>query len=159
MILLLESLHAEAETLLAAHAPLQRAADPRAPGDGLPYAEIRAILTRGRGPVTAELIARCPRLAVIARAGVGVDNVDRAAARARNVPVLYVPGGNAATTAEHAIALMLALARRIPQQARAVAEGRWEDRGRYDGDELHGKTLGVIGIGAIGAREIGRAHV
>ncbi len=151
-VLLLESLHPAAEELLAAHGTVVRAAAPSAPGPLLPYGEVSAIITRGRGPVTAELIARCPQLRVIARAGVGVDNVDLAAARARGLAVLYAPGANTATTAEHAIALLLALARRIPEAARAVAEGRWEERGGYAGDEACGKTLGIVGYGEIGRR-------
>jgi phosphoglycerate dehydrogenase-like enzyme len=155
-ILLLESLHAEAEALLDGADGVVRAVAPDDPGPDIPYADVRAIVTRGRGPVNAALIERCPRLRAIARAGVGVDNVDLPVAHARGIPVLYAPGSNTATTAEHAIALMLALARRIPAQARAVAEGRWEERARYDGDEVCGKTLGIVGYGAIGRRV---AHV
>jgi len=151
-ILLLESLHAEAEALLSEAGGVVRAAAPDHPGPEIHYEDVRAIVTRGRGPVSAALIGRCPRLRTVARAGVGIDNVDLAAARARGILVLYAPGSNTATTAEHAIALMLALARRIPAQARAVAEGRWEERARYDGDEVCGKTLGIVGYGAIGRR-------
>lgn len=151
-ILLLESLHPEAEVLLASEWPLARASAPEEPGPKVACSSVLAILTRGRGPVHAALIARCPQLKVIARAGVGVDNVDLAAARSRKVPVLFAPGANAATTAEHAIALMLALSRRLPEQARAVAEGRWEERAHYGGDEVHGKTVGIVGYGGIGKR-------
>lgn len=151
-VLLLESLHPEAEALLAAAGDVARAAEPNAPGPDLPYARLQAILTRGRGRIDAALMARCPDLKVVARSGVGVDNVDLDAARARGIPVLYAPGGNTATTAEHAIALLLAFTRRVPQCARAVAEGRWEERGSYGGDEACGKTLGIVGYGAIGKR-------
>jgi phosphoglycerate dehydrogenase-like enzyme len=151
-VLLLESLHPEAEALLAAAGEVTRAADPNAPGAAVPYARVQGILTRGRGRIDAALMARCPQLKVVARSGVGVDNVDLEAARARGIPVLYAPGGNTATTAEHAIALLLAFTRRVPQTARAVAEGRWEERGSYAGDEACGKTLGIVGYGAIGKR-------
>lgn len=151
-VLLLESLHPEAEALLEAAGEVARAADPNAPGTAVPYARVRAILTRGRGRIDAALMARCPELRAVARSGVGVDNVDLAAARARGILVLYAPGGNTSTTAEHAIALLLAFTRRVPQSARAVAEGRWEERGNYAGDEACGKTLGIVGYGAIGRR-------
>lgn len=151
-VLLLESLHPEAEALLAAAGEVARAAEPNAPGPDQPYARLQAILTRGRGRIDAALMARCPQLKVVARSGVGVDNVDLDAARARGIPVLYAPGGNTATTAEHAIALLLAFTRRVPQCARAVAEGRWEERGSYAGDEACGKKLGIVGYGAIGKR-------
>ncbi|MEZ6015908.1 MAG: NAD(P)-dependent oxidoreductase [Planctomycetota bacterium] len=150
MILLLESLHAAAEALLAAEAPLLRAEDPSGPPEDL--ADVRAIVTRGRGRITEALMARCPALAVIARAGAGLDNLDTAAAARRGVPVIFAPGANTNTVAEHTLALMLDLSRGVTRDARAVAAGRWEDRARYRGDELGGRTLGVIGFGSIGQR-------
>ena len=151
-VLLLESLHPEAEALLAAAGEVTRAADPNVPGPSVPYARLQAIITRGRGRIDAALMARCPALLAVAPSGVGLDNLDLTAARARGIPVLFAPGGNTATTAEHTIALLLAFTRRVPQTARAVAEGRWEERGNYAGDEACGKTLGIVGYGAIGQR-------
>jgi len=151
-VLLLESLHADAHALLAAASEVLVDATPEVSTAGPPFPHVRAILTRGRGRVTAALVARCPSLQVVARAGVGLDNVDLAACRQRGIPVLYAPGANTATTAEHAIALLLALVRRIAVTARAVAEGRWDDRAHYAGDEACGKTLGIVGFGAIGQR-------
>lgn len=152
MILLLENLHQDAHALLAGHAELLLAGGPGDPGGGVPFDRVRAVITRGRGRVDRALIERCPRLTVAARAGVGLDNVDLEAAARRGIRVLYAPGGNTATTAEHTIALLLAVLRRIGVMSRAVAEGRWEDRNTYAGDEARGKTLGIVGFGAIGRR-------
>lgn len=150
MILLLESLHPEAEALLAAQGTLLRAQDPNQPPTDL--ARVRAILTRGRGRIPDALLARCPTLRVIARAGAGLDNLDTAAAARRGIPVIFAPGANTNTVAEHTLALMLDLARGITRSARAVAAGRWEERANYRGDELSGLTLGIVGFGSIGRR-------
>lgn len=150
MILLLETLHPDAEAVLAAVAPLVHAKEPNSPPQDL--AGVRAIVTRGRGRISDALIARCPALAVIARAGAGLDNLDTAAAARRGVPVIFAPGANTNTVAEHTLALILDLSRGVTRTARAVAAGRWEDRARYEGDELDGRTLGVVGYGSIGRR-------
>ncbi len=150
MILLLESLHADAEALLAAEEEVVHAVDPNAPPEDL--SAVRAILTRGRGRIPEALLARCPALRVIARAGAGLDNLDTAAAARRGIPVIFAPGANTNTVAEHTLALMLDLARGITRGARAVAAGRWEERGRYKGDELAGLTVGIVGFGSIGQR-------
>lgn len=150
MILLLESLHAEAEALLATAGTVLRAADPNEPPADL--AGVRAILTRGRGRIGEALLVRCPALQVIARAGAGLDNLDTQAAARRKIPVIFAPGANTNTVAEHTMALMLDLARGISRDARSVAAGRWEDRARYKGDELGGLTLGIVGFGSIGRR-------
>ena len=128
---------------------------------GLPAAELVALLpdfdalvVRSGTRVTADAIAAAKRLKVIGRAGVGVDNIDLEAASQRGIAVLNAPGGNTISTAEHTIALMLALARNIPQSNRSLLEGRWE-RSRFKGVELYAKTLGVIGFGRIG-REVAR---
>ncbi len=100
--------------------------------------------------VTPKLLAAAGRLRVVGRAGIGVDNVDVAAATARGVVVMNTPHGNAVTTAEHAIALIFALARQIPQADASTQAGRWE-KNRFLGIELTGKTLGIVGCGNIGA--------
>ena len=92
MILLLESLHPEAEALLERAGPVLRAVDPNEPPAEL--ALVRAILTRGRGRIPEALLARCPALAVIARAGAGLDNLDTAAAARRGIAVIHAPGAN-----------------------------------------------------------------
>jgi len=150
MILLLESLHPEAEARLAEAGDLLRAADPNQPPADL--ARVRAILTRGRGQIREALLARCPALQVIARAGAGLDNLDTAAAAKRGITVIFAPGANTNTVAEHTLALMLDLARGITRDAGSVAAGRWDDRARYQGDELGGLTLGIVGFGNIGKR-------
>jgi D-3-phosphoglycerate dehydrogenase len=149
-ILLLESLHPEAEALLAGVDDVVRAADPNAPD--CDFAAVRAILTRGRGRIPETLLARCPALRVIGRAGVGLDNLDTAAAQRRGLPVVFAPGGNTSTVAEHTLALILDLVRGVTRSALQVAAGRWEERAGYRGNEIRGLVLGVLGFGAIGQR-------
>jgi D-3-phosphoglycerate dehydrogenase len=105
---------------------------------------------RSATKVTADIFERAPRLKVVGRAGIGVDNVDVAAATARGVIVMNTPFGNSVTTAEHAIALMFALAREIPAADASTQAGKWE-KNRFLGVEITGKTLGIIGCGNIGA--------
>ncbi|KAB1074870.1 phosphoglycerate dehydrogenase [Methylobacterium planeticum] len=111
---------------------------------------------RSATKVTPKILAQGSRLRVIGRAGIGVDNVDVPAATARGVIVMNTPFGNSITTAEHAIALMFALARQIPQADASTQGGKWE-KNRFMGVELTGKTLGVIGCGNIGAIVADRA--
>jgi D-3-phosphoglycerate dehydrogenase / 2-oxoglutarate reductase len=106
-----------------------------------------ALIVRSKTRVTAELIDRATRLKVIGRAGTGVDNVDVAAATRRGIIVANAPGSNMMAAAEHAIGLLLAVARNIPQADAALRAGRWE---RRNGVELAGKSLGVVGLGRIG---------
>jgi D-3-phosphoglycerate dehydrogenase len=113
-----------------------------------------AIVIRSATKLDAALIDRAERLKVIGRAGVGIDNVDVDAATRRGIVVANAPESTAVSAAEHAVALMLALSRNIPQAQAALKEGRWE-RGRFAGIELAGKTLGVLGLGRIG-REVAR---
>jgi phosphoglycerate dehydrogenase-like enzyme len=155
-ILLLESLHPDAEALLEANGPVVRAEDPNAPR--CDFSAVEAILTRGRGRISEGLLLQCPRLKVIARAGVGLDNLDTKAAMRLGIPTVFAPGGNADTVAEHTMALILDLVRGITQQSRSVAAGRWEERARYKGNEIRGLTLGVLGFGNIGQRVARFAH-
>ena len=108
------------------------------------------LVVRSATKVTADLLARATRLKVVGRAGTGVDNVDMDAATARGIVVMNTPHGNSVTAAEHTIAMMCALARRIPEADRSTRKGGWE-RGRFMGVELRDKTLGIIGCGTIGA--------
>ncbi|HUG62915.1 MAG TPA: phosphoglycerate dehydrogenase [Methylomirabilota bacterium] len=105
---------------------------------------------RSATKVTEKLLAAAPRLRVIGRAGIGVDNVDVPAATARGVIVMNTPFGNSITTAEHAIAMMFALARQIPEANASTHAGKWE-KNRFMGVELTGKTLGIVGCGNIGS--------
>jgi D-3-phosphoglycerate dehydrogenase / 2-oxoglutarate reductase len=100
--------------------------------------------------VTAKVIERAGRLKVIGRAGIGVDNIDLAAASARGIIVMNTPLGNAITTAEHTVSLMMALARQIPAADASTRAGKWE-KNRFMGVELFNKTLGIIGCGNIGS--------
>jgi D-3-phosphoglycerate dehydrogenase len=108
------------------------------------------LVVRSATKVTAEVLSGAGLLKVIGRAGIGVDNIDVAAATARGIAVMNAPFGNAVTTAEHTVAMMFALARRIPAADRSTRSGEW-DRVRFMGVELAGKTLGVIGCGNIGS--------
>jgi D-3-phosphoglycerate dehydrogenase len=112
---------------------------------------------RSATKVTPKILERAKKLKVIGRAGIGVDNVDIPAATARGVIVMNTPFGNSITTAEHAITLMLALARQIPQADASTQAGKWE-KNRFMGVEITSKTLGVIGCGNIGSIVVDRAH-
>src|SRR5262249_41396665 len=109
-----------------------------------------ALIVRSSTKVTADTIARASRLRVIGRAGIGVDNVDVEAASRRGIIVVNAPTSVVVAAAEHTIALMLALCRRIPQAHRSVSAGRWE-RSTFIGSEIRGKTVGIVGLGNIGA--------
>lgn len=115
------------------------------------------LVVRSETKVTAELMESAPRLRVVGRAGVGVDNIDVAAATARGIVVMNAPDGNTMTTAEHTLALLMSLARRIPQAVSSLRAGRWE-RKRFIGVELQGKTLGIVGMGRIGRVVASRAR-
>src|SRR6202162_660399 len=124
---------------------------------GLGAAELRrriagyeGLAVRSAAKVTGELIAAADALKVIGRAGIGVDNIDIAAATERGIVVMNTPSGNSITAAEHAVAMMFALARQIPAADRSTQAGKWE-KSRFMGVELSGKTLGLIGCGNIGA--------
>jgi len=130
---------------------------------GLAPAELRAIIgeydglaIRSATKVTRELLEAAPNLKVVGRAGIGVDNVDVKSATAAGVVVMNTPYGNAITTAEHAIAMMFALARQIPEASASTKAGKWE-KNRFMGVELTGKTLGLIGCGNIGSIVADRA--
>jgi D-3-phosphoglycerate dehydrogenase len=111
--------------------------------------DAEALVIRSGTKVTADVIAAGEKLRVIGRAGIGIDNVDVAAATARGIVVMNTPEGNNVTTAEHAIALLISLARHIPQATASMKEGRWEKKG-FVGMELYNRTLGVVGLGNIG---------
>src|SRR5207245_2697766 len=108
------------------------------------------LIVRSATKVTAEVIAAAGKLRVIGRAGSGLDNVDTAAATKRGIVVMNTPGGNTVTTAEHTLALILALARKIPQATASMKGAKWE-KDRFMGVELYNKTLGIVGVGQIGS--------
>jgi D-3-phosphoglycerate dehydrogenase len=137
----LELLRSRLEVVLPANSDALRAAVPSSD----------ALIVRSRTQVTSDLLNGAVRLRLIARAGIGVDNIDLDAATARGILVVNAPMGNVRSTAEHTLALIFALARRIPAADRAVRDGAWKDG--YEGTQLAGKRLGVIGVGKIG-REV-----
>jgi D-3-phosphoglycerate dehydrogenase len=120
-------------------------------------AECDALVVRSAVKVNREVLAQAPKLRVVGRAGVGVDNVDMDAATAAGVLVMNTPGGNAVSVAEHTIALMLSMARRIPEASASTKGGKWEKKA-FLGNELRGKTLGVVGLGNIGREVVKRAR-
>jgi len=115
------------------------------------------LAVRSATKVTPEVIASADNLKVIGRAGIGIDNIDLAAATQRGIVVMNTPGGNSVTTAEHALALLFAVARRIPAADRSTRAGLWE-KSKFMGVEITGKTLGVVGCGNIGAIVATRAR-
>ncbi|MGQ0696416.1 MAG: phosphoglycerate dehydrogenase [Nitrospiraceae bacterium] len=107
------------------------------------------LIVRSGTKVTAELIAAADRLKVIGRAGSGLDNVDTPTATRRGIVVMNTPGGNTVTTAEHTLAMICSMARRIPQATVSMKNGKWEKE-KFMGVELYNKVLGIVGIGQIG---------
>jgi D-3-phosphoglycerate dehydrogenase len=118
--------------------------------------DYEGLVVRSQTRVTAQVLAAAARLRVIGRAGTGVDNIDLEAATRHGILVLNTPGGNTVAAAEHTLALMLALARNLPQANESVRSGHWA-RGEFLGVELRGKTLGVIGLGNVGYEVARRA--
>lgn len=118
---------------------------------------VQGLLVRGATKVTAEVLAGAPDLKVVVRAGTGLDNVDRAAAEAHGVMVRNTPNANSVSVAEIAFAMLLGLERHIADAAADLRAGRWE-KSRYQGRELYGRTLGIIGFGRIGQEVAKRAH-
>jgi D-3-phosphoglycerate dehydrogenase / 2-oxoglutarate reductase len=116
-----------------------------------------ALIVRSATRVTRDLLEKAERLKVVGRAGVGVDNIDVETATHRGVLVMNTPGGNSVSVAEHTLALMLALARSVPQSNASIHAGRWE-KSSASGTELRGKTLGLIGFGRVGTEVARRAR-
>ena len=112
---------------------------------------------RSATKVTEKILAQADKLKVIGRAGIGTDNIDKDAASKKGVIVMNTPFGNMITTAEHAIAMMFAVARQIPEASSSTHAGKWE-KSKFMGVELTGKTLGVIGAGNIGGIVCDRAR-
>jgi len=118
-------------------------------------ADTDALIVRSATKVTADLLDKAPRLRVVGRAGVGVDNIDLDEATKRGVLVMSTPGGSSVSVAEHTFALLLALVRQVPKFDAAMREGRWEKSS--SGAEVRGKTLGLFGLGRIGSEVARRA--
>lgn len=113
---------------------------------------VDAVITRGKGQVNPALIDACPQLKVVGRCGVGLDNIDVTYATSKRIKVVNAPGANAQTIAEHTMALMMALQRNLYRSIAEVKAGNWAWRNQFEGDEIYGKTLGIIGLGNIGKK-------
>jgi len=116
-----------------------------------------ALIIRSATKVTEDLLEAATRLKAVGRAGIGLDNVDIPAATKRGIIVMNTPGGNIITTAEHAIGLIMALSRNIPEGTASLKAGRW-DKKKLQGREVYNKTLGIIGFGKIGSIVADRAR-
>ncbi|MBU0731054.1 MAG: phosphoglycerate dehydrogenase [Proteobacteria bacterium] len=115
------------------------------------------LVIRSATKVTEEIIEAADNLKIVGRAGIGLDNVNIPAASKRGIVVMNAPDGNATTAAEHAIAMMVSLSRKIPQATASMKEGKWEKK-KFSGRELTGKTVGIVGIGRIGSIFANRAQ-
>jgi D-3-phosphoglycerate dehydrogenase len=155
-ILVAERIAREGLDLLAAHHQVDErlGLDPAALIEAVPGYD--ALIVRSQVQVDAAVIRAGTRLRVVARAGVGLDNIDVEAARAAGLTVLNAPDGNTIAAAEHTMALLLAVARRIPAADASMHAGEWA-RARLGGIELRGRTLGIIGVGRIGLAVADRA--
>src|SRR5882762_692730 len=121
-------------------------------------ADVEAMVVRSETKVTKRVIEAAPKLRVVGRAGVGVDNVDVEAATQRGIVVMNTPGGNTISTAELTFSMLMALARKIPQAHSSMKAGEW-NRKEFQGVELNHKTLGILGMGRIGSEVARRAIV
>ncbi len=155
-IVLLDGLAPEGLEVLARE-PRIRVSQPPRPAPPAILRQADAIIVRSASTITEEMMAAAPKLKLIARPGSGVDNIDVEAATRRGIAVMSAPDGNAVAAAEHTLALLMALARRIPQTAAALKAGRWE-KGAPLGVELCGKTLGLVGLGRVGRAVAERAR-
>ncbi|MCL4558284.1 MAG: phosphoglycerate dehydrogenase [Deltaproteobacteria bacterium] len=111
--------------------------------------DYEGLVVRSASKVTKDVIAKASKLKIVGRAGIGVDNVDVSAATKKGIVVMNTPGGNSVTTAEHTLAMIMSMARRIPQATASLKSGKWE-KSKFEGVELYNKTLGIIGFGNIG---------
>jgi D-3-phosphoglycerate dehydrogenase len=151
-VLLLESVHPDARAMLAA-AGAVRDAEALDAGAVRAAAEgCGAIITRGMGRIPASVMEGQPALRCVARCGAGVDNIDVDAASRLGLPVVHAPDAGTQSVAEHALMLAMAVARQTGRWDQAVKTGRWHTREGWQGLELAGKTLGVVGLGRIGTR-------
>ncbi|CAH0996134.1 Hydroxypyruvate reductase [Emticicia aquatica] len=153
-VLLLETIADEAYQLLAESQNIQifTAYGEQSLTDILSENSIDAVITRGKGQVNLQLMDACPDLKVAARCGVGLDNLNVKEATARKIKVVNAPGSNASTIAEHTISLILMLQRNLYNAINEVKSSNWNWRNQYEGDEINGKTLGILGLGNIGKK-------
>ncbi len=158
-VLISDSLSEKAVEILEKAEGIECVFDPKITPEDLlkTIGEYDGLAVRSRTKVTKEVLEAGTKLKVVGRAGIGVDNIDIAEATKNGVIVMNTPGGNTTTTAEHAISMMMALARKIPQATSSMKAGKWEKK-LFEGVEMTGKTLGIVGIGNIGSIVANRAQ-
>ena len=150
-IALLETIHPSAESFLdKKFSDITRVKNVLRWQDEIDLSAIQGIITRGKGKVRSTDIEKMLNLQVIARCGIGVDNIDVDFAAKKGVKVINVPGVLSETVAEHTIMMVLNLVRKVVPYYDLVKQGQWDKRGDFTGDDCCGKTLGIIGLGAIG---------
>ncbi len=159
-VLVTDKLAEEGLALLRAEPGIEVIVDTKLAGDKAALkaalADADGIAIRSGTKLTPEVLDGQTRLKAIARAGVGVDNIDVPTATRQGIVVMNTPGGNTISTAEHAVALMLALSRNVAPACESLKAGRW-DRNKFTGTQLEGKTLGIIGLGRVGMAVAKRA--
>jgi D-3-phosphoglycerate dehydrogenase / 2-oxoglutarate reductase len=151
-VLLYEDMHEAGKQILAEHAEIILAKSLKEEDLLALVSDVDAIIIRANGAITARLMDAAPRLKVIGRHGIGVDAIDLQAARQRGIVVCNTPTANIESVAEHVVGLMLAVSKKMVQADKALRHGRWEVRYEYIGQELFGRTLGLVGMGRIGTR-------
>ncbi len=156
-VLIVQPIHESGVALLQEHFDVAVASDPSVETVIREIQGVEGVVVR-TAPFTREIMEAAPELKVIARHGVGVDNIDVKAATERGIVVCYTPEANAVSVAEHTLIAMGALAKRVLQHDRATREGRWEVRNEYRAFDLSGKTLGLVGIGRIGSQVARKAR-
>ena len=158
-VIVLDTLAPEGLELLKAAPALSLKSAPVFKGDALreALAQFDGAICRSGVKITADSLEGNRRLKAIVRAGVGTDNIDKEAATQQGIVVMNTPGGNTLSTAEHTIALMLALSRNIAPAYQSLMAGKWE-RNKYMGTQVAGKTLGIVGLGRIGVAVAKRAQ-
>lgn len=156
-VLIVQPIHESGVALLQEYFDVAVASDPSVETVIREIQGVEGVVVR-TAPFTREIMEAAPELKVIARHGVGVDNIDVKAATERGIVVCYTPEANAVSVAEHTLIAMGALAKRVLQHDRATREGRWEVRNEYRAFDLSGKTLGLVGIGRIGSQVARKAQ-
>jgi D-3-phosphoglycerate dehydrogenase / 2-oxoglutarate reductase len=151
-VLLYEDMHEAGKQILAEQAEIVFAHSLSEDALLAQVKDVDAIVIRANGFISARLMDAAPRLKVIGRHGIGVDAIDLQAAKERGIVVCNTPTANVESVAEHAVGLMLAVSKQILRADKALRQGRWEARYEYIGQELFGRTLGLIGMGRIGTR-------
>jgi D-3-phosphoglycerate dehydrogenase len=159
VILLFEGFHKDGLAMLEERCEVHYASNLEEEELLTEVADVNGIIVRANGEVSRRLMEAAPRLQVVGRHGVGVDNIDLAAAAELGIVVVNTPGVMTESVAEHCLGLMLALTKRIVRADKAARLGVWQVRYEYIGEELYGKTLGVVGFGQIGQRVAELCHV